>query len=56
MSKRVNMKKLSSMAKAIKATLPLAGGKGAHGEERPAKKVKGICDVSLEVFPRRSHP
>ncbi|XP_057492553.1 glutamate receptor 3.6-like isoform X2 [Actinidia eriantha] len=44
------------MAKAAKATLPPAGGEGPKGEERPAKKAKGIHDTLLEVSPKKKSP
>ncbi|GFZ19858.1 hypothetical protein Acr_28g0005630 [Actinidia rufa] len=56
MSKRIDVKKLASMAKSAKATPPPIGGKGAQGEERPVKKANGIRDAPLKVSPQKKSP
>ncbi|GFS30488.1 hypothetical protein Acr_00g0012170 [Actinidia rufa] len=56
MSKRIDVKKLPSTTKLAKATLPSSGGKGTQGKERLAKKVKGIPNAPLEVFPQKKYP
>ena len=52
-SKRIDVKKLASMANLAKATLLASGGKGTQGKEKLAKKAKGIPDAPLEVFPQK---